>query len=535
MLPKRELLTFDECLPGDALVLTDAGSISIKEIVEKRLPVKVLSRENAEHTNSRNRRLLWKSITSYSKLPKRSKLLKITVQNPDGTKSTLRCTDNHRILVKKHEKFWHNATYIEASKLQVGDVLQTITGSPCGFMKTGTLKIHDSIILSIEEEDYDEHVYDLGVEGTHCFFADGFNVHNCHKLESELYSFAEVELSLQSLEGADLYIPRPLFKRLVKPIETIGEAFILCTELINTCYAPVASLLEGDAASLSPKILAKLLDFKRRLDKISVFLQQHEEGLEWITKPSIVGTRLSPLRVHHLHDLAFRGGEKILLMSGTILEPRTFAKSLGISPDEYEYIRVPSTFPPKNNLIKVFPLGSLNHTELVKTFPKVVRAVTRILDHHQAEKGVVQTYSYKIAEMLYKSLEPNPRLLFHLRGTDKAKLLAQHIESPEPTVLIGPGFKEGLDLKDDLCRHQTIVKLPCADLSDPVVKARAKAEPSWYALMTAMDLLQMLGRPVRSETDHAVQYILDGYFPRFFEWNRKLFPKEIQKSFVFPS
>ena len=91
-------------------------------------------------------------------------------------------------------------------------------------------------------------------------------------------------------------------------------------------------------------------------------------------------------------------------------------------------------------------------------------------------------------------------------------------------VLISPSSHEGLDLYDDRCRFQIIIKIPYASLGDPVIQARMKSDRHYYAIITTQKLIQACGRGVRSNFDFANTYISDSDFNRFFGNAESLFP-----------
>ena len=91
---------------------------------------------------------------------------------------------------------------------------------------------------------------------------------------------------------------------------------------------------------------------------------------------------------------------------------------------------------------------------------------------------------------------------------------------------MGPSLLEGLDLKDDWSRFQVFAKVPYLSLGDRFVKAKLGINPSWYRWKAIINILQGTGRSVRSETDWAVTYILDGSLSDLIHNNRHAFPKE---------
>lgn len=96
---KFDMVVFDECLPYDALIVTDMGLMPIGEIVEKRLPVRVLTHKGR-----------FMRITNYFKIPLIKRMVRITHE-----KGELVVTEDHLILTQDGWK--------PAITLRSGDVL----------------------------------------------------------------------------------------------------------------------------------------------------------------------------------------------------------------------------------------------------------------------------------------------------------------------------------------------------------------------------------------------------------------------------
>ena len=84
---------------------------------------------------------------------------------------------------------------------------------------------------------------------------------------------------------------------------------------------------------------------------------------------------------------------------------------------------------------------------------------------------------------------------------------------------------EGIDLKDDLSRFQVITKIPYPSTQDKVIQARMNADREWYGYRTCLKVIQSYGRSVRSETDKAITYVLDGKFDDLLADNYRTLPK----------
>jgi len=91
---------------------------------------------------------------------------------------------------------------------------------------------------------------------------------------------------------------------------------------------------------------------------------------------------------------------------------------------------------------------------------------------------------------------------------------------------------EGVDLVDEASRFQIICKIPYPYLGDKLVKKRMNKWKWWYPLQTTKTIVQSVGRSIRSETDFAVTYILDGDFSKFYYRNTYLFPESFRESMV---
>ena len=75
------------------------------------------------------------------------------------------------------------------------------------------------------------------------------------------------------------------------------------------------------------------------------------------------------------------------MMSATILDHKTFCKSLGVSEDEVLFLSIPTPFPVSNRPIIACPIGSMSAKKIDDTLPRLRDAVKEILKQHKNEKG----------------------------------------------------------------------------------------------------------------------------------------------------
>ena len=121
------------------------------------------------------------------------------------------------------------------------------------------------------------------------------------------------------------------------------------------------------------------------------------------------------------------------------------------------------------------------------------------------------------------------RMIFHGPG-EMDVALEKHTNFSEPTILVTPSMKEGVDLKEDLSRVQIIYKCPYPSLADPATKVLSNLNPAWYKAQTLANFMQMYGRSIRSETDWAKTYILDEALIQFLRQNYNKIPRYIAEA-----
>ena len=265
-------------------------------------------------------------------------------------------------------------------------------------------------------------------------------------------------------------------------------------------------------------------ELQQLLMRMHGILQEHEQGVEFIpergSKRGDDGWELDPtwfalkpLHVASYGKKLWRWGERVLLMSGTILDAGTVATNLGLPLDSGDFIRLDSVFPKENRQIVVRPLPmTKEHRE--SSWPIVAEYINKLLDHHANEKGLLLCPSNEMLKAIqgHSAISrKNGARFITAFGSNREERYAEHIKSPRPTVLAASGYWEGADLAGDASRFQIIPAVPRA-MWNGQIKARARISPTWYRWLNYCKLLQGYGRSVRSIDDSAVTYIFDQEF-----------------------
>lgn len=265
------------------------------------------------------------------------------------------------------------------------------------------------------------------------------------------------------------------------------------------------------------------------IDESLIFWKEAEFLVEKIDD---FGVSFAPYNIKPMASLIFQRAKRVLMMSATISDVNEYARSLGISKNEYQYFEVDSTFPPKKSPIicsKKFPLSFKTMNEIL---PKIVEASIRICDKHANEKGLIHTHSFKITEAFKEFVGDNSRYLFRGDGAKNEDIMRHHFESSEPTILVSPSMATGISLNDDKGRFQIITKAPYLPLGSARIKKMFEEHPKRYAMLMMDMIIQMSGRCTRSESDYSITYILDGTAVKAIERERYHLPKHFLNRFI---
>jgi ATP-dependent DNA helicase DinG len=242
----------------------------------------------------------------------------------------------------------------------------------------------------------------------------------------------------------------------------------------------------------------------------------------------VTGVELKPLDTSQYCKDVFEKCNKTLMMSATILDSKAFCRNLGLAHDEVKFIRVESDFPLQNRLIYPLNIAHLNFNslQLQEVKVKIAIAINDIMTLHKNHKGLIHTTSYEQLNFIKENISQTNkrRLLVTDPEIQRDEVIAEHVNSTKPTVLISPSLHTGLDLKDDLSRFQIITKVPYPNLGDRWTDAKRKLCGQWYTWQTALRLVQGYGRSVRSKEDWAETYVLDSAFGPFVNKNLDILP-----------
>lgn len=361
-----------------------------------------------------------------------------------------------------------------------------------------------------------------------------------HNVESELLNQTEFLLSEFMFKRVGYITNVPTYDELSDYQRWIEDNIDLIQKMLGQKTDDLETLnlkrMRYDRASTAflkfstdaSELTSQIEELDRLVRRMKLFLSTLKT-VEWIftvektEKLQMKKVVFRPLTVDMFaEDSILKFGEHRIYMSATILDSKSFCKSLGINRDEAVFIRVPSTFPSHNRKIYFTNTGYMNIDNISDTLPNVARDVKRALDYHKLEKGVIHCNSYKISQYIENNCIDS-RLIFH-DSISRQKMLEKFLTSTEPLVLVSPSMTEGIDLKDDLARWEIIVKIPYLYIGDKQIARRMKVDPEWYTWQTCLTLVQSYGRIFRSENDWGTAYIFDSGARSFIKRNSDILP-----------
>lgn len=217
-----------------------------------------------------------------------------------------------------------------------------------------------------------------------------------------------------------------------------------------------------------------------------------------------------------LQEMVWSRGEKRVLSSATVPYPGKrdeWCERIGLDPDRTEVISKAMPFPEENRRVFTHTeVGKMSNGGDEENWDRIVAQIEDIWSHHEGEKGLIHTASYARAKQLAEDLGEE-RVYLH-DGDEETSAEIERWQRSNKDVMVSPSMMEGVDLYDDRCRWQVLVKVPYRQTGDSRVDylLNKRKDWEWYFQEAYMDVLQSVGRGVRSSDDWAYYYVLDESF-----------------------
>ncbi len=275
----------------------------------------------------------------------------------------------------------------------------------------------------------------------------------------------------------------------------------------------------------TPNDAIRLKEVRELINKLEFFLDDASQNPDnWTFRLRGKIVELKILNAGYiLRKFLWWRGEKRLISSATIIDPKKFAKYVGLK-GKTLYIRVPHVIPKERRPIIYIPVEKMTKENRdPKVYKEIARTIEEIAENHKGQNGIVHAHSYEIAREVGKRLKLDGFKVIVHDSNNRSKKFDEFIKSSN-AVFIAVGFSRGVDLKYDLARWQVITKVPYPDQSDIRVWelwVKRKQWP-WARYQAIKTLVQTVGRIVRAPDDFGVTYILDKSFEGLLRYRNEL-------------
>jgi Rad3-related DNA helicase len=197
--------------------------------------------------------------------------------------------------------------------------------------------------------------------------------------------------------------------------------------------------------------------------------------------------------------------------------PRIWLRKVGLDPDNTKVISVPMRFPLENRPIHTSSMVcSMSSNGDEENWGDIMEKLNELAEDNYNKKGLVHTASYNRAEMIEDSITEDNYPYLHqnviVHNPDRdTEVQIEEWQNSDHDIMLSPSMMEGVDLKDDMCRWQVLLKVPYPAMDSVVNYILENNEYGWneYFERALIRVVQSYGRGIRSMDDHCEYYVLD--------------------------
>jgi Rad3-related DNA helicase len=245
---------------------------------------------------------------------------------------------------------------------------------------------------------------------------------------------------------------------------------------------------------------------RRTAQKLDSIEKRVSKG-EWVIEPHGQTWAFNPVWVSEFaEDTLFHATKKVVLTSATCT--RKTAEMLGIDADDLLLHEAPSDFPVERRPVYFHPAAKIDFRATESEIRYWLATIDNILRRREDRKGIIHAVSYARAKQIKDYSAFGHRMIVHdSRGTRDA--VAEFRAAGPGAILVSPSVTTGYDFAGDQCEYQIIVKIPFPDRRDPVTAARTAKDATYPSYIAMQELVQAVGRGMRSADDQCETLIVD--------------------------
>lgn len=325
-------------------------------------------------------------------------------------------------------------------------------------------------------------------------------------------------------------LPRSVFRGATDGADMNASSYEDVAEQVGTIYARAKDYPRDDVPVFQMEPAEK--QCKRMVDKIEWMKEQVDNGYSWVVDVDSVKygnnyvktLSLTPTNVaSFLRNNVWNRADKRVISTATLpyqSNPEIWLRKIGLDPENTKVINVSMTFPVENRPIYTdTAVCSMSGGGDKDNWSDIMTRLNELAESHYNQKGLVHTGSYSRATRILDSIkrDKHPYLddnvVLHEQGGNTEEQI-EDWQSSDKDIFLSPSVMEGVDLKDDMCRWQVLLKVPYPPQTSRIQHMLNEEEYGWaeYKERTLLRVVQSYGRAVRSKDDYADYYVLDEDF-----------------------
>lgn len=261
---------------------------------------------------------------------------------------------------------------------------------------------------------------------------------------------------------------------------------------------------------------------RRTAQKITNLSERLGKG-EWVIEASGHTRAFNPVWVSEFAEAElFHGIKKVVLTSATCT--RQTAAMLGVPESALLWHEAPSDFPVERRPVVFVPTVKLDYRASESEVRYWLATIDHILRARQDRKGILHSVSYARARQIKEYSEFGAQMITHDASGTRAAV-EQFKQAGPGAVLVSPSVTTGYDFPMTQCEYQIVVKIPFPDRRDPVTAARTAKDPTYPSYIAMQELVQAVGRGMRSAEDRCETLIVDSNCSWFMKQQGHLAPQ----------
>lgn len=345
-----------------------------------------------------------------------------------------------------------------------------------------------------------------------------------HVLEDEILKFISTELSNNQMSKIDITMKE-------EEIKTIDDVLQFVDVLRIRC-AKISSEIKGDLKMLPKKLLVEKLQTKYNFiynemsDDMENFVYNKKYN-EFSKK--FTGITIKPVNISK-YAKRFLNTPKQFFQSATI-DRDNFAKSLDFNPSEIKFLEIKkSPFSIDHRNVEFSNILESTKDDTFEDNMTIIVGIEKIMRNNTGKRGLILSSSSGRCHFIMDNIAPDlrPRLVeghaVNRDGTTVEDSMRTH-KSRKDSVLVSSSMWQGVDLIGEWGEFCIMAKCPFPYLGDARIWKKTHQVSGWYGHKTLIDILQGMGRCIRTKTDIATVYCLDSKIEETLKQNRHIIPE----------